>query len=226
MRVIAVIPALNEAARIGETVQKTRPFVDGVVVVDDGSADATTEAARAVGATVLRHAINRGQGAGLKTGTVAALRLGADIVVHIDADGQHDPSFIPVLVEPIRNGTADVVMGSRFMGLQPIGVPLTRKLLHRAIRIFNSLVMGIPKKLTDPQSGLRAMNAQAARKLDFKQDRMAHCSELLRLITRSELRWQEVPVKVIYSKDTLAKGNQNLDAVKIAWQLLLGMFDR
>ncbi|MFA5185748.1 MAG: glycosyltransferase family 2 protein [Patescibacteria group bacterium] len=226
MRVIAVIPALNEASRIGETIEKVKPLVDGIIVIDDGSADATSEAAKAAGATVLRHAINRGQGAGLKTGTVAALRLGADVIVHIDADGQHDPSFIPVLVEPIKNGMADVVMGSRFMGLQPVGVPLTRKLLHRAIRIFNSLVMGIPKKLTDPQSGLRALNSKAAQQLDFKQDRMAHCSELLKLITRSELRWQEVPVKVIYSKDTLAKGNQNLDAVKIAWQLLIGMFDR
>ncbi|MBI5655078.1 glycosyltransferase family 2 protein [Candidatus Uhrbacteria bacterium] len=226
MRVIAVIPALNEAARIGETVQKVRSYVDGVVVVDDGSVDATAEAARADGVTVLKHVINRGQGAGLKTGTEAALLLGADVVVHIDADGQHDPSFIPALVEPIKAGDADVVMGSRFMGLQAVGVPFSRKLLHRAIRIFNSLVMGIPRKLTDPQSGLRAMNDKAARNLDFKQDRMAHCSELLRLITRSDLRWQEVPVRVVYSEDTLAKGNKNMDAVKIAWQLLLGMFDR
>jgi len=226
MRVFAVIPALNEAARIGETIQKVKPFVDGIIVIDDGSADATSDVANATGVTVLRHAINRGQGAGLKTGTVAALRLDADVIVHIDADGQHDPSFIPSLVEPIRNGTSDVVLGSRFMGLQPVGVPLTRKLLHRAIKVFNSLVMGIPRRLTDPQSGLRALNSKAAQQLDFKQDRMAHCSELLKLITRSDLRWQEVPVKVIYSEATLAKGNKNLDAVTIAWQLLIGMFQK
>ncbi len=226
MRIIAVIPAYNEEKRIGETITKIQPLVDGIVVVDDGSTDATFDAAKRTGATVLRHAMNRGQGAGLKTGTEAALRLGADVVVHIDADGQHDPSFIPILVDPIKKGEADVVLGSRFMGLQPEGIPFSRRVLHRAIKTFNSLVMGIPRKLTDPQSGLRAMNANAAQRLDFRQDRMAHCSELLRLITRSDLCWVEVPVKVIYSEDTLAKGNKNLDAVKIAWQLFLGMFSK
>ncbi|MDQ7815008.1 MAG: glycosyltransferase family 2 protein [Patescibacteria group bacterium] len=226
MRIIAVIPAYNEEKRIGETIRKVRPLVDGVVVVDDGSSDATFDTAMQSGVTVLRHAMNRGQGAGLKTGTEAALQIGADVIVHIDADGQHDPSFIPVLVDPIKRGEADVVMGSRFMGLRPEGIPLSRRLLHRAIKIFNALVMGIPRKLTDPQSGLRAMNSEASRRLDFRQDRMAHCSELLRLITRSDLRWVEVPVKVTYSEDTLAKGNKNLDAVKIAWQLFIGMFSK
>jgi glycosyltransferase involved in cell wall biosynthesis len=226
MRVFAVIPALNEASRIGETIQKVRPFVDGLVVVDDGSEDATSAAAKEAGAVVLRHALNRGQGAGLRTGTEAALRLGADVIVHIDADGQHDPSFIPTLVQPIRGGQADVVFGSRFLGLKPQGMPLSRRVLLLAARNFNTLAMGIPRTVTDPQSGLRALNSEAARRLDFRQDRMAHCSEILRLATRSGLRWREVPVVVRYSSDTLAKGNQNLDAFKITWQLLLGMFDR
>jgi glycosyltransferase involved in cell wall biosynthesis len=226
MRVFAVIPALNEASRIGETIQKVRPFVDGLVVVDDGSEDATSAAAKEAGAVVLRHALNRGQGAGLRTGTEAALRLGADVIVHIDADGQHDPSFIPALVGPIRDGRAEVVFGSRFLGLEPQGMPWSRRLLLAAARNFNTLAMGIPRSVTDPQSGLRALSSQAARRLDFRQDRMAHCSEILRLATRSGLRWREVPVVVRYSSDTLAKGNQNLDAFKITWQLLLGMFDR
>jgi glycosyltransferase involved in cell wall biosynthesis len=206
--------------------EKMKPLVDGVVVVDDGSTDKTSETAQAAGAIVLRHVLNCGQGAALKTGTTAALESGADIIVHIDADGQHDPSFIPLLVEPIKKGEADVVLGSRFMGLQPVGIPWSRRWLHRAIRIFNSLVMGIPRKLTDPQSGLRAMNGAAARRLDFKQDRMAHCSELLRLITRSDLRWMEVPVEVRYSQDSLAKGQKNLDALKIVWQLFIGAFNK
>jgi glycosyltransferase involved in cell wall biosynthesis len=226
MRVFAVIPALNEAARIGETIEKVKPFVDGLIVVDDGSKDGTSEAARRAGAIVLRHALNRGQGAGLRTGTEAALRLGADVIAHIDADGQHDPSFIPAVVQPIRDGQADIVFGSRFLGLKPQGMPWSRRLLLVAARNFNTLVMGIPRSVTDPQSGLRALSAEAARRLDFRQDRMAHCSEILRLATRSDLRWLEVPVVIRYSADTLAKGNQNLDAIKITWQLLLGMFDR
>jgi len=226
MRVFAVIPALNEASRIGETVAKIKPFVDGVVVVDDGSRDATCDVAKATGAVVLCHALNRGQGAALRTGGEAALRFGADVIVHIDADGQHDPSFIPALVQPLREGQADIVFGSRFLGLKPQGMPWSRRLLLVAARNFNTLVMGIPRTVTDPQSGLRALNSEAARRLDFRQDRMAHCSEILRLATRSGLRWKEVPVVIRYSADTLAKGNQNLDAFKITWQLLLGMFDR
>ncbi len=223
MKVIAVIPALNEAGRIAKTVEGVRPFVDGVVVVDDGSSDAT--ATTNVGdAVVLHHAVNRGQGAALRTGTEAALRLGTDVIVHVDGDGQHDPQFIPTLVGPIRRGEADVTFGSRFLGESPEGMPLSRRALLHAARAFNAIAMGIPKRVTDPQSGMRAMTRDAARKIDFKQDRMAHCSEILRLVTKSGLRWTEVPIRVRYTDESLAKGQKSSDALKIAWQLLLGVF--
>ncbi len=227
MRAIAVIPAYREAARIGQTLAGIRPQVDGLVVVDDGSGDGTAEAACAAGAdiVVLRHALNRGQGASLRTGTEAALRLGADIVLHIDADGQHDPASLPALLAPLREGRADVVFGSRFLGADPHGMPAGRRLLLSAARAFNALAMGIPRTVTDPQSGLRALTAAAARAVNFRQDRMAHCSEILRLVTRSELRWVEVPARVRYSAETLAKGQGSGDALKIVWQLLLGLFD-
>ncbi len=226
MRIIAVIPAYNEEKRIAETIEKLQPLVDGIIVVDDGSLDKTADAAKAAGAIVLRHALNRGQGAGLRTGTEAALRLGADIIVHIDADGQHDPSFIPALVEPIKAGEADVVFGSRFMGLAPVNMPLRRKMLLRGARLFNTFAVGIPNTVTDPQSGLRAFKASAAEKIDFKQDRMAHTSEILRLATRSDLRWKEVPVEVRYTADTLAKGQFGGGPFRIVWQLFLGMFNK
>lgn len=222
MKVFAVIPAYNEASRIRGTVEGARPFVDGIVVVDDGSEDGTAEAARETGVAVLRHAINRGQGAALRTGTDAALRLGADVIVHVDADGQHDPALIPSLVQPIREGRADVVFGSRFLGLMPSDMPWSRRILLRGARTFNSLAMGIPRRVTDPQSGLRAMTREAAMTLDFRQDRMAHCSEILRLVTRSALRWTEVPIRVRYTSESLAKGQKSADALKIVWQLLIG----
>ena len=224
MKVFAVIPAFNEASRIGAMVSAVRPFVDGIVVVDDGSTDSTAASLETGDVVVLRHAMNRGQGAGLRTGTEAAVRLGADIIVHVDADGQHNPEFIPSLVAPIRNGEADIVFGSRFLGRTPKGMPLMRRLLLRAATVFNAMVMGIPRRVTDPQSGMRAMTREAATKLDFRQDRMAHCSEILRLATRSGLRWQEVPVEVRYTADSLAKGQKSVDAFKIAWQIVLGMF--
>ncbi len=222
MKVIAVMPAYHEASRIREAVSGVRPLVDQVVVVDDGSSDATAMEAAQTGAIVLRHAVNRGQGASLKTGTEAALQLGADIIVHIDADGQHDPESISSLIEPIRARRADVVFGSRFLGLASDGMPTARKALLVLARRFSTLVLGLPWRLTDPQSGLRAMTAAAARRVDFKQDRMAHCSEILRLVTRSDLRWIEVPTRIRYTADTLAKGQKPADALKIVWQLFLG----
>lgn len=224
MKTIAVIPAFNEAGRISETLSAVRPYVDGVVVVDDGSEDGTADAVHGEGVATLCHAVNRGQGAALRTGTEAALRLGAAIVVHVDADGQHDPQFIPTLTDPIRRGAADIVFGSRFLGETPQGMPLSRRVLLRAARTFNAFVMGIPRSITDPQSGMRALTAEAACAIDFKQDRMAHCSEILRLVTRSRFRWVEVPVRIRYTTESLSKGQKATDALKIAWQLLLGVF--
>jgi glycosyltransferase involved in cell wall biosynthesis len=225
MKVLAVIPAFNEASRIATTIAAVRPLVDGIVVVDDGSADHTADAVPVQnGVTVLRHALNRGQGAALRTGTEAALMLGADVIVHVDADGQHDPSFIPSLVKPIADDKADVVFGSRFLGEVPEGIPLVRRALLHAARTFNVMAMGIPRRVTDPQSGMRALSAKAARQVDFVQDRMAHCSEILRRVTRSSLRWMEVPVRIRYTAESLAKGQKSTDALKIAWQLFIGVF--
>lgn len=233
MRIVAVMPAYNEQGRIGAAVRGVASRVDRVIVVDDGSGDATADEARAAGADVYAHMLNRGQGAGLRTGTEAALRFfdaasdaGADVIVHVDADGQHDPDAIPALVAPIAGGRADVTFGSRFLGLQAEGMPASRRALLAAARLFSAMVLGLPRTVTDPQSGMRAMTAAAARELRFSQDRMAHCSEILRLAYRSELRCVEVPIRVRYTAETLAKGQKAADALKIVWQLLLGAFSK
>ena len=223
MRTIAVIAAFREVPRVQSVVKACLPYVERVVVIDDGSRDGTAEEALAGGALVLRHAINRGQGAALKTGTLAALELGADAIIHIDADGQHDPAFIPALLEPLQLDRADIVFGSRFLGLKAIDMPLKRRILMRGIKLFNIFVLGIPSAVTDPQTGMRAFTAKAAHLLDFQQDGMAHCSEILRLATRA-LRWQEVPVVVRYTKDSLAKGQWRGGVVRIVWQLFVGSF--
>ncbi|HTM69167.1 MAG TPA: glycosyltransferase family 2 protein [Candidatus Binatia bacterium] len=226
MKVFVVMPAYNERGRIGAVVRGLLPRVDRVIVVDDGSTDGTADEARAAGADVVAHVLNRGQGAALKTGTLLAADEGADVIVHFDADGQHDPDALPALLAPFELGSADVVFGSRFLGLRSDGMPFSRRLLLGAARQFSSLVLGIPRSVTDPQSGVRAMSAEAARGIDFTQDRMAHCSEILRLVSRSGLRSVEVPVRVIYTAETLAKGQKAADAVRIVWQLLLGAFQR
>lgn len=222
---MAIIPAFHEASRIQQTIRAVHPYVDGVIVVDDGSVDETFQMAKQISeVVVLRHALNRGQGAALRTGTEAAIRMGADAIIHIDADGQHDPSFIPSLVEPLKQNQADIVFGSRFLGITSTNMPLPRRILLKVAKTFNALLMGIPRRVTDPQSGMRAMTAEAAKRLDFRQDRMAHCSEILRLATRGTFRWVEVPVRIHYTAESLAKGQKSIDAFKIAWQLLLGVF--
>lgn len=226
MKTVAVIPAFREETRIGATIRGVLPYVDAVIVVDDGSGDGTAERAREAGARVLSHRLNRGQGAALRTGTEAALRIGADVLVHVDADGQHDPTSIPALLEPLVAGATDVVFGSRFMGEDALGMPMNRRALLIAARTFNALAVGVPRRVTDPQSGFRALTADAARRIAFRQDRFAHCSEILRLVTHSDLRWREVPVRILYSAESLQKGQKPWDAARIAWQLLLGMFAR
>lgn len=223
MRVFAVIAAFREKCHVRTSVQACLPFVERVIVVDDGSHDGTADEAEKGGAIVLKHAINRGQGAALKTGTLAALKMGAEYIIHIDADGQHDPSYIPSLLAPIMAGEADFVFGSRFMGIKAIGMPLKRRVLMVGIRLFNIFVLGIPSYITDPQTGLRAFHAEAGRQLDFQQDRMAHCSEILRKVTHG-FRWKEVPVEVRYSQASLEKGQWRGGAVRIVWQLLIGSF--
>ena len=224
MKMIAIMPAYEEASRIEAAILDVKKYISTIVVVDDGSQDETTDVAQRTGVMVLRHAINRGQGAALRTGTMAALKLGAEIIVDVDADGQHDAEFIPKLMEPILNGTADVVLGSRFLGIKSDGMPWSRRVLHAGIHIFNTLILGISWRFTDPQCGLRALSRSAAEELKFTQDRFAHCSEILRLLSRSGLRVAEVPTRIRYTSDSLAKGQKAKDAFKIVWQLLMGSF--
>ena len=96
-----------------------------------------------------------------------------------------------------------------------------RKLYFIAARVFNTFALGIPRRVTDPQSGARALSRAAAQSLDFKQDRAAHCSEMLRRVTRSHFRWMEVPVHVRYTAETLAKGQKFTSAFEIVWQLFI-----
>ncbi|MCC7357372.1 glycosyltransferase family 2 protein [Candidatus Uhrbacteria bacterium] len=221
---MAIIPAFQEAGRIKNTIEAVKPYVNRVIVVDDGSTDTTFIEAIQSDVTVLRHMVNRGQGAALRTGTEAALRLGAECIIHIDADGQHDPSFIPSIIEPLKKGEAEIVFGSRFLGITSANMPFMRRMVLKAAKTFNTLLMGIPRHVTDPQSGMRAMTAAAARRLNFRQDRMAHCSEILRLTTRGAYKWCEIPVRIHYSSESLAKGQKSSDALVIVWQLFLGIF--
>ncbi len=222
MITVALIPAYNEETRIADAIHDARRFVDLVVVVDDCSKDQTAESARAAGAIVLRHVINRGQGAALQTATEYALTvLHADIVVHFDADGQMDGSEIPSLIDPIVREEADVVLGSRFLGKQT-NMPATRFFANRLACLFTLVISGL--KLTDTHNGFRALSRRAAGEMTITLDRMAHASQILDLIKVKRLRFVERPVTIRYSAETLAKSPSSLRAFGIVKDILKDKF--
>jgi glycosyltransferase involved in cell wall biosynthesis len=160
-RVVAVVPAFDEEAAIGAVVAGIREFdpeID-VVVVDDGSSDGTADAAAAAGATVVRLPFNLGIGAAVQTGFRYALEQDYDVAVRLDGDGQHDPSELPKLLEPLERGEADVVTGSRFRGEGTYRPPLGRRL---GITWFAKLVSLLSRQqVTDTTSGFQALNRSA-----------------------------------------------------------------
>lgn len=214
-----VMPAYNEAVRIGETLRQVVSTKWNVVVVDDGSADQTATLASRFPVWVLKHPINCGQGAAIKTGLDFAITKGADIVVTFDADGQHAADEIEQLIAPIQNEETEVTLGSRFLG-QAKGIPWFRFLILKMAILFTRFTTGL--QLTDSHNGFRAFSRNAATKLNLQQARMAHASEILEEIARLKLTYKEVPVTVTYLEETLAKGQSSLGAFQITGHLLAG----
>jgi len=221
--IFVVVPAYNEAEAIGGVLEELRRTAATIVVVDDCSTDATAAIARAAGATVLRHAVNRGQGASLQTGIRYALTRGAKIVVTFDSDGQHDAADLAALVAPIRAGRAEVVLGSRF--LEPrSAIPPARRLLLKLAVVFTRITSGL--RVTDAHNGLRALSRRAAASIDIKLDRMAHASELMDQIRRSRLSYAEVAVSVRYTPYARRKGQRGVHALRVAFDYLVGRWVR
>jgi polyprenyl-phospho-N-acetylgalactosaminyl synthase len=215
--VYVVIPAYNEGPVISRVVLEVRRAGYAVIVVDDGSSDATADHAGAAGATVIAHPFNLGQGAALQTGIDYALVQGAQCIVTFDADGQHRVSDISRLIESLVRERADFALGSRFLGQAP-NLPLLRRLMLQAATAFSRLTTGL--QVTDTHNGLRAMTRRGAAAIKLRQNRMAHASEYLSQIARSGLRYVEQPVTIEYTAYSLAKGVG--DAVLI----LLDLFAR
>jgi glycosyltransferase involved in cell wall biosynthesis len=218
-----VIAAYNEGAVIGDVVAPLVAGGYGVVVVDDGSRDDTAARARAAGAHVMRHAINRGQGAALQSGLRYALARGARVLVTFDADGQHSADDIPRLILPITNQTADIVLGSRFLE-HAASVPRARRVLLRLAVVFTGVMSGV--RLSDAHNGLRAMSRRAAEQVDLQLDRMAHASEIIDQLVRTGLPLAEISVTVRYTPYSLEKGQRAGNAARIVWDYLLNKLSR
>ena len=201
MKTVAIIPAYNEASTIGEVVEKVRPHVAEVLVVDDGSDDRTAEIARARGARVVAHAINRGLGASLGTGFAAARLLDADAAITLDADGQHDPAEIPKFLAAVGAG-ANLVLGTRMQ--DPTGMPLVRRVAQWCGNAATFCLFGA--WVSDSQSGYRALDRAALARVEIRTNRMEVSSEIVAEARRLGLRLTEVPIKAIYTDYSLSKG--------------------
>ena len=193
---IAVVPAYMEEKKIGSVARSLFNLVDKVVVVDDGSSDNTAKNAEAAGAIVLRHKINRGQGASLQTGDDYALRLSADYVLHFDGDGQFEVNDVAPALAKLKMANADILFGSRFLGTESNAPWFKKQILFPLARIFNNFFTGL--KLTDVHNGFRILNHQALEKIIITHDRMAHATEIIAQTKNNNLKYIEFPVKVVY----------------------------
>ncbi|OGI17706.1 MAG: hypothetical protein A3J63_02850 [Candidatus Moranbacteria bacterium RIFCSPHIGHO2_02_FULL_40_12b] len=202
-KIFVVMPFYNEEKVINDVINEIKSAgFSNIIAVDDGSSDNAFEKIKNVsGVTALKHKINRGKGAATKTGIEAAKLLGAEIIVTMDGDGQHDPVDISNLIRPILNGQVDVVLGSRLH--KPEGMPW-HKILHNKIgNIITWYLFGL--YVTDSQSGFRAYSIKAADVINTKGDRYEYDSEVLREIYLYKLKYQEVPIKVRYTEYSMGK---------------------
>ncbi len=209
-----VVPTFNEATVVREVLAGLLAQFPNVVAVDDGSGDASSVEIIAAGARLVRHPINLGAGAAMETGLqFALLDPRARYFVTFDADGQHRVEDAVAMVDRLRCGDQDILLGSRFLGTSQ-GMPRSRRLMLKAARVFETIASGV--SLTDAHNGLRAFNRSFAEKVRFRMRDMAHASEMLRLIGSTEARWAEHPVTILYTEYSRGKGQRSINSVNIA----------
>lgn len=218
MKKIFVIPAYNEEKNIGRTLENLKKIEAEFIVVNDGSSDRTNEIALKKGATVCSHLINRGLGASLATGIEAALEKGADIVITFDADLQHSSNDIDRLIEPILKGEADAVIGSRFLKKEDSAEMPFVKVIGNEFLTFTTNLFS-RAKITDSQSGLRALNRKSAETLLILCDRYEVSSEIIYELSKNNMRIKEAPVKAIYNEEN--KGTTIRSGIDILFGVIL-----
>ena len=230
-KVIATIPCLNTEKTIDQVVKETLKYVDQVIIIDDGSTDNTAKIAKMAGALVVSHAVNKGYGASIQSGFAAARTNGADIVVTIDGDGQHNPAEIPGLLSLIINEGADVVIGSRFLPVpqntdstiqcqSSNRVPVYRKFGIKVITwLWN---VGSLVKVSDSQSGFRAYGRGSIEKLNIKENGMSVSIEILEIIRKRKLIIKEAGITCSYADNNSTLSNKAFThGIKVALSTII-----
>ena len=213
-----IVPVYNEEQVIREVIVKLQRHFAHIICVDDGSSDGSVAEIAKTKAILVKHKRNKGQGAALRTGIEYALsKKGAKYFVTFDADGQHRVEDAIKMVNYLKKGEADIVLGSRFVGSTE-DMPLVKHMVLKAAIIFSNVTTGL--KLTDTHNGLRAFNRGVAVKLRLTCSGMAHASEIIYRIAENKFRYAEMPVTITYSDYSRSKGQSVLNSFGILKELV------
>ena len=214
-KVAILLPAYNEEVAIASMILLSSKYADEVIVIDDGSTDRTKEVSQLAGATVLSHKINKGKGVALKTGFDYAKNY--DIIVTIDADGQHNPLEIPLLIKPIEEDIADLVNGSRYINKQDTSTPKYRRIGQTVLDTATNIASGV--KITDSQSGFRAFSSKCFNCFNFDPEGFGIESDMLIEAANNNLRICEVEISVRYDVNTTT-ANPVIQGVSVLLRVL------
>ena len=223
MKLAIILPAYNESkvlADVLKTLPKKITKIDQIqtIVVDDGSADNTFEIAKKYADYALRHQINLGVGGATLTGMTFARKIKADIAIVMDSDGQHDSSDIEKMIQPIVDGKVDITIGSRL--INPKGMPKIKIITNKIANFITYLFTGV--WVTDSQTGFRAYSKNALNKIKINTTGYEFCTEIFKELRKNNLKFIEIPIKVIYSDYSRKKGQSIANSVNIIIKLLLG----
>lgn len=210
-----ILPVYNEAKVLSSVLDELEKLEFHIVAVDDRSTDDTFSLLARPSVIRLRHRLNLGQGAALKTGLQYALKKGAETIVTFDADGQMDSADIKKMINAMKEKGADVALGCR---QKDSSMPFLRAVVLQAGRLFTNFVTGLP--LSDTHNGFRCFTRKAATTITISQNRMAHSSEILHQIAKNKLKWIEVPVTIRYTAYSIKKGQSSFNFINILWDLL------
>ncbi len=218
-----ILPAYNESPILQSVIGEIQAAgYHNIIVVDDGSQDDTFTTAKNIpGVVALRHKINRGKGAATKTGIEAAKRLGADIIITMDSDGQHNPADVGPLIQPLEQGTCDVTLGTRLTN--PKGMPWYKIIANHIGNALTWYIYGL--WVSDSQSGFRAYSRKASELIDTKTDRYEYDSEVIREIYLHKLRYTEVPIEVRYTEYSMGKIQKQgfINGLKTLYKIIWNM---
>lgn len=208
--VIALIPAYNEAVRVADVVRQTKAHVSEVVVIDDGSADATSAVAREAGATVVRHDQNRGKGASIISGLDYFAKSSARFAILLDADGQHDPAEIPHFIETARQAGAGIVCGTRMQDTKEMPA------IRRWTNLFTSWLTGklARQRIPDSQCGYRLVARAVLPDLKLSTSRFETETEMLIQAGRAGHKIVSVPIRTIYEPGRVSRIRPWQDTVR------------